>query len=422
MKPNILYIIPHDLGQQLNCYEDKSVSSPHLDKLAEQGVRFENNFCNSTPCSPSRGCIMTGRYAHSNGLMGLANRGPDAMRDWSLPEEEKTIVDYLNEAGYHSYNFGHQHERRDPSKNRYNYCDPSEYHCELVAEKVVEFLQAGALENQPFYLNAGFSEVHLPFNRPEYRQDKPEEVYVPGYLPDNKYVREELANFHGSIRFMDEAVGKIIQALDKSKLKDNTVVIFTTDHGIAFPRAKSTLYDPGIKTALIMRFPQRMVKNGVYQKLINNIDLTPTLLEMIGIDIPGKIQGRSFYKLLTGGDYEENQYIFAEKNYHDKYDPIRCIRTEQYKYIRNFEKRKNLELPKDIQRSIASRQLLKEANDPRSEEELYDLKKDPPELNNVVDHPDYQKIKKELSTRLQEWMQETDDPLLKGKVKPPQDI
>jgi len=362
---------------------------------------------------------MTGRYAHSNGLIGLANRGPDAMHDWSLPEEEKTIVDYLNEAGYHSYNFGHQHERKDPSKNRYNYCDSSEYHCELVAEKVVKFLESEALENQPFYLNAGFSEVHLPFNRLEYTPDKPEDVHIPGYLPDNKYVREELANFHGSIRFMDEAVGKILKVLDNSKLKDNTVVIFTTDHGIAFPRAKSTLYEPGIQTALIMRFPPGMVKNGVYKELINNIDLTPTLLEMLERDIPDKIQGRSFYKLLTGGNYKRNQYIFAEKNYHDMYDPIRCIRTEQYKYIRNFEKRKNLELPKDIQRSIASRQLLEGANDPRPEEELYNLQKDPYELNNVIDDFNYEKTKKELSARLLEWMRETDDPLLKGKINPP---
>jgi len=414
-KINIVYIIPHDLGQQLGCYGDESVESPNLDELAENGVRFENYFCASTPCSPSRGCIMTGRYAHNNGLMGLANRRPDTIHDWSLPEKEKTIVDYLNDAGYNTYHIGLQHERRDPFQNRYKYSDPYDRRCEVVAEKVVKLINSDDIK-QPFYLNIGFSEVHLPFERKEYRPDNPDKVYVPPYLSDNKYVREEFAKFHGSIKFMDKAVGKIINVLNESRFKDNTVVIFTTDHGIPFPRAKSTLYDPGIKTALIMRFPPGMVENGIYKELVNNIDLTPTLLEMIGIEIPRYIQGKSFYKLLTGKQYTKNEYIFTEKNFHDVYDPIRCVRTEGYKYIRSFERIKNLPLPADIQRSIASRQLIQGANDPRPEEELYNLKKDPNELTNLIDEPTYQDIRKELSNTLLKWMKDTEDPLLKGPI------
>ncbi|HID29629.1 MAG TPA: sulfatase, partial [Desulfobacterales bacterium] len=261
MSPNILYIICHDLGQQLSCYGDQSVTSPNLDRLAEEGVRFENYFCAATPCSPSRGCIMTGRYAHNNGLTGLVNAG------WDMPERETTIVDYLNEAGYNTYQIGFQHERRDPLKNRYKHSESDIAGCEVVADRVAEFLRAAAVKEQPFYLNTGFSEVHLPFDRKEYVPDNPDDVYVPSYLPDNKYVRQELANFHGSIKFMDEAVGKIVRALNESQLGKNTVVIFTTDHGMAFPRAKSTLYDSGIKTALIMKFPEGMVKPGVYREL-----------------------------------------------------------------------------------------------------------------------------------------------------------
>ena len=414
-KPNIVYIIAHDLGQQLNCYGDKSVKSPNLDELAEKGVRFVNYFCSSTPCSPSRGCIMTGRYAHTNGLMGLANRSSDALHNWSLPEKEKTIVDYLNEAGYSTYHIGVQHERRNPFRNRYKYTDPRETFCEVVAEKVVKLIKSGNLK-EPFYLNAGFFEVHLPFERKEYIPDDPDKVHVPAYLPDNRYVREELARFHGSIRFMDEAVGKIISALDESKFKDSTVIVFTTDHGIPFPRAKSTLYDPGIKTTLIMRFPEGMVRNGVYKELISNIDLTPTLLEMIGAKISENIQGRSFYKLLTGEPYAENEFIFSEKNFHDIYDPIRCVRTKRYKYIRNFEPRENLPLPEDIKRSIASRQLPEGATDPRPEEELYDLKNDPNELTNLVNEQAYQEVRKKLSDILARWMKDTKDPLLKGPI------
>lgn len=417
-KLNILYVIVHDLGQQLGCYGDKSVNSPNLDELAEKGVRFENHFCASTPCSPSRGCIMTGRYAHSNGLMGLENKGSDAIQDWSLPEKERTIVDYLNDAGYSTYHVGSQHERRDPFRNRYKYSDPDEVFCEVVAERVIKLIKSDIMK-EPFYLNAGFFEVHLPFERKEYVPDDPDNVYVPPYLPDNEYVRKELAKFHGSIEFMDKAVGRMINALDESRFKDNTMVIFTTDHGIGFPRAKSTLYDPGIETTLIMKFPRGMVKSRVHGELISNIDLTPTLLEMIDISIPQWIQGKSFYKLLVEKPYTKNECIFSEKNFHDVYDPMRCIRADRHKYIRSFKPIKNLPLPSDMERSIASRELIKGANDRRPKEELYDLKEDPYELVNLIDEPNYRKIKKELSDKLLKWMKDTDDPLLKGPISLP---
>jgi arylsulfatase A-like enzyme len=209
---------------------------------------------------------------------------------------------------------------------------------------------------------------------------------------------------------MDDWVGRILDALDRSGLAGDTLFIFTTDHGAAFPRAKSTLYDPGIGTALVMRFPEDAgVEPGRRDELLSNIDLVPTLLEMVGAPVPDEIQGRSFRPLLTGGGYEPRKEVFSEKSFHDVYDPMRSIRTRRFKYIRSFAEIKNLPLPTDIERSIASNELRADALLPRPPEELYDLPNDPAEERNLAGDPAHKLVKDELAGRLEEWMKATDD-------------
>lgn len=414
-RPSILHIICHDLGQHLQCYGRPDVSSPNLGRLAAEGVRFARCYTASPPCSPARGCLMTGLYAHSNGQVGLTHRG------FPLPEDEKTIVDHLNAAAYLTANIGFQHERVDPRRNRYQVDDHESDHCEVVAAKAAAFLDArkGSPE-VPFYLNAGFSEVHLPFTRPEYAAEEPGSVAVPPWLPDNQGVREELARFNGAIRFMDQAVGVILAALDRSGLDRTTLVLFTTDHGMAFPRAKGMLYDPGIGTALIMRMPRGEGRRGLaISHLISSIDIAPTLLAATGTPPPDRIQGRSFLGLLTAADYAPRDCVFAEKNYHDCYDPIRCIRTDRYKYIRNFETRPKIILASDMKRSSASHQMWPWAPQARDAEELYDLGSDPCEMTNLASRPDCASVRADLARQLERWMVDTGDPLLNGPVPAP---
>lgn len=413
--PSILHIICHDLGQHLHCYGRPDVSSPHLDELAAEGVRFEHCFTASPPCSPARGCLMTGRYAHSDGQIGLTHRG------FPLPEDEQTIVDYLNAAGYLTANIGLQHERMDPLKNRYQIDDHQSNRCEVVAQKTATFLHARKSSSQvPFYLNAGFSEVHLPFTRAEYIPDKPESVAVPGWLPDNQGVREELARFNGAIRFMDQAVGVILEALDRSGLDRTTLVVFTTDHGMAFPRGKGMLYDSGTGTALIMRMPRGEGRAGLaVTHLLSSIDIAPTLLEAAGAGSSDHIQGRSFLGVLTGAGYERRDCVFAEKNYHDCYDPIRCVRTDRYKYIRNFETRPKIILASDMKRSSASAEMWPWARQQRDAEELYDLLADPYEMTNLASRPEFDTVRARLAQRLERWMVNTRDPLLNGPIPAP---
>jgi arylsulfatase A-like enzyme len=413
--PNILHIICHDLGRHLGCYGRPEVRSPNLDRLAGEGVKFENCFTASPPCSPARGCLMTGRYAHCTGQIGLSHRG------FPLPEEEPTLVDYLNEAGYLTANLGVQHERRDPRKNRYRVNDQASPYCEVAAAKAADFLAGRARSaGEPFYLNVGFFEVHLPFTREVYAPGDPAEVAVPGWLPDNRPVREELARFHGAISFMDEAVGVIVGALEAAGLEEETVVMFTTDHGMAFPRAKGMLYDPGIGVALIIRMAGGEGRAGAAAgELVSSIDVAPTLLELAGVARPEAMQGRSFLGLLRGERHEEREFVFSEKNYHDCYDPIRGLRSRRYKYLRNFEPRPRILLATDMKRSPASEEMWPWAKEPRPREELYDLERDPYEMENLAGGPEMGELKARLSAQLERWMEESDDPLRRGPVPAP---
>jgi len=421
-RPNIVMLICHDLGQHLGCYGAPGVPSETLNWIGERGVRFSHYYAGSTPCSPSRGCIITGRHAHTNGLIGLTHRG------FSLNDDERTVVHDLNDVGYETYLFGFQHETdwERPERLGYRHVWRESTAADRVADRLAAFLRSPEAQRGPFYAVGGVSEVHLPFRRPQYVPDRPEEVFVPPWLPDTIHNRRELARFNGAIRFMDQAVGQVLSALDHSPVAENTLLIFTTDHGMAFPRAKSTLYDPGIGTALLMLWPVWHSPHGcgqagtVRDEVLSNVDLAPTLLDAAGVPTPDRMQGRSFLPLITGeGDYEPRTEIVAEKNYHDHYDPMRCVRTARHKYIRSFEPRPMLLLPTDIAMSEPGCYLPPEALAPRPMEELYDLETDSAELTNLADDPALADVKTDLADRLQRWMEATDDPLLTGSIPAP---
>ncbi len=426
-KPNILFFITHDQGQLLGCYDSPQMpnmlNTPNINYLAENGVKFTNNFCTAPQCSPSRGSILTSLYPHQHGLMGLVNRG------WTLPESNKTFPMYLKENGYSTYLLGLQHESQDASTLGYDSIIKENldfrYTCKIMEDDILKFLSDHDHDESPFYICIGTFEVHIPFKPWGIPVDH-EEVKVPPFLPDHIQVRRDLAELYGAIHAVDGLIGKIIKSLEKNGLKDNTLMIYTTDHGIAFPRAKCTLYDPGIKTSLVMSLPNSDLLNEgrVINGMISNIDLLPTILDFIGADPPKDVEGRSFLPILKREKEIIRSEVFAEKTYHEIYDPIRCVRTDKYKHIRNFEKSETLyEIPAfmNYQRSTKLiRKYMKERYEkPRMEEELYDLEKDPNEENNLIKDPLYKAIKIELSNKLHDWMEQTNDPILKEKVEKP---
>lgn len=420
-KPNIILFITHDQGQFLKCYNTEktpnSLQTPNLDKLAKDGIRFTNYFCTAPQCSPSRGSLQTSLYPHQNGLMGLVNRG------WSLPTGNKTIPMYLREAGYSTHLIGLQHEARDVrtlgydsfSKRMKDYI----YDTNKMFSEYESFLENHRNDEKPFYLNIGTIEIHRPFIIWSQANDT-YSVKVPPFLPDNDKVRKDLSLFYGIINPVDEVIGKIIEILEKTGLRENTLFIYTTDHGSPFPRAKCTLYDPGIKTLLIMNCPnQNLFKGGrVLDQMISNIDLIPTLLDFIGAEIPENIEGKSFLSVLKDITVPFRSEIFTEKNFHEIYDPLRSVRTKDFKYIRNFEPSEYLyQIPLYIERGLSGQGLKDKIKMKRAKEELYDLINDPNEVNNLVNNPTYENILFELRQKLVDWMKETSDPLLKGKIK-----
>jgi N-sulfoglucosamine sulfohydrolase len=420
-KPNIILFITHDQGQFLGCYDTpqtpNSLHTPNLDKLAKNGIRFTNYFCTAPQCSPSRGSIQTSLYPHQNGLMGLVNLG------WTLPPHNKTMPMYLKESGYSTHLLGLQHESIDVNTLGYETVSKRmkdyKYDTKIMLSEYEKFFEKHKNDEQPFFANLGVIEIHRPFDIWSEPVDS-KKVIIPPFLPDSEKIREDLGLFYGIINPVDETIGKIIDILDRTGLRDNTLFIYTTDHGSPFPRAKCTLYDPGIKTLLIMNCPNNIFFSGgkVFEQMISNIDLMPTLLDFIGAEIPENIEGKSFLPILKATTLPFRSEIYTEKSYHNIYDPMRSVRTKEYKYIRNFESSQYLyEMPIDIERSLSGQDLKDKIKMKRNEEEFYDLKEDPLEFNNLAYNLAYNDVLLELRQKLYNWMEKTNDPLLKGKIK-----
>ncbi|MFD1030099.1 sulfatase family protein [Metaplanococcus flavidus] len=414
-KLNILMVISHDTGRHLGSY-GKKVETPELDKIAEEGIQLDNYFCSQPQCSPSRGSILTGKYGHNHGLMGLTHLGH------TMKKGVKTIPSELKTIGYDTWLFGFFHESIDGvyegGKLGYEHVvEVPGNAASKVTDELEEFLkERSASKNEaPFYASVGFEETHRPFDG--FEPDPIDSVEVPPYLPDTKEVREDIAFFQGSVKELDRSVGRITKMLDAAGLAENTVLIYTTDHGIAFPRAKGTLLDAGLETALLIRFPKGMVREGSRKDaLLCNIDLLPTLLEIAGGQVPEGIDGRSFLPLLKEEEYTERDHFFCELTWHDRYHPMRGIRTHDFKYIRNFEDGPKVYLPYDIYTSLSGKVVRDDYAVPNSKEELYDLKADPLEETNLANNKSHHTKLVELRERVMAWMKETQDPLLKGPV------
>ena len=414
--PHIVLLICHDLGRHLPCYGVRGLETPNLDRLAAEGAVLDRYFATAPLCSPSRGSIVTGTYPHQNGLMGLVNRG------WDMPDRTPTLAQRLREAGYATYLFGFQHEKRDARRSGYDHLHQvrGPHRAGEVVPSFVEFLHGAreATRGGPFLAVIGVSEVHRPFAHEPYEPLRPEDVDVPPFLPDGPAVRADLAALGGLVSALDSGVGLVLDALADTGLDRRTLVVFTTDHGLPFPWAKSTLYDAGLGTALLCRLPGVVAAGCRHDALLSGVDLLPTLLEAAGATPPEDVAGRSFWGLLRGAGGGGRERIFAEKTWHDAYDPMRAVRTARWKYIRNFAPGPELVLPADIAAapSASAPEVRAALGRPRAAEELYDLEADPCERRNLAGAAASAEIQRDLAAALEAWMRETDDPLLRGPI------
>jgi arylsulfatase A-like enzyme len=346
-------------------------------------------------------------------MIGLAHRG------FRLNDYKQHIVHTLREQGYHSMLLGVQHVAQDPSVIGYDEVWPHRRAEDLVRQ-ATSYLQNPP--PAPFFMDVGFKETHRPYPDVPSATD---ECFCrpPVPLPDTAETRLDMAAFAASVRLLDESVGRVLDALDASGLAENTLVVCTTDHGIAFPGMKCTLTDHGIGVLLLMRWPRGFPGGRMCDALVSHVDIFPTICECIGAQPPAWLQGRSMMPLLDGREREIRDETFAEITYHAAYEPQRAVRTKRWTYIRRFGDRRTPVLAncddspsKDVwlQHGWAQRRL--------SEEELYDLVYDPCERHNIAAEPDMNEVRLEMSGRLERWMAVTGDPLLLGPVPAPRGV
>ncbi len=413
MPPNILYIHSHDTGRYVQPYGFQ-VPTPNIQLLADQGVLFREAFCAAPTCSGSRASLLTGQHCHSNGMLGLAHRG------WTLNDYGQHWVHTLRRAGYRSTMIGEQHISNDPRVIGYDeVIESGTTKAEDVAPQTIGALRRAAGSEQPWFMSVGFFETHRDFFAPTSVRDT---LYSlpPANLPDVVATRRDMAAFKASARALDQGIGAVLHALHDLGMVEDTLVLCTTDHGIAFPGAKATLTDRGIGVMMIVRGPRGFSGGKVIDAQVSHLDVFPTLCELAGVEPPAWLQGTSLMPLVRGEVERLHEQIFAEITFHAAYEPQRAVRTARWKYIRRFDDYPGAVLAncddsdsKDL--FVAAGWGEREV--PR--ERLYDLVLDPAEADDLSAQPEFAAQLAEMRERLERWMRETDDPLLEGPVEPP---
>src|SRR5690554_3668879 len=418
-RPNILWISTEDFSPHLGCYGDTTVSTPNIDRLASQGIRFTNAFTTAAISAPSRAGIITGMYQTSIGCMHMRTtsyrRSVDNPVEFTAvpPHYVKAFTEYLRVAGYYCTN---------NSKTDYQFSkDP-------VPESIWDDCSRTAHyknrpdKNQPFFAVFNYTGTHKSQNWDISNvETDPAKIAVPPYYPDTEVVRRNLAKMYDNTVKLDSIVGSFLDELEREGLAENTIVFFWGDHGDGLPRAKRWLYDSGLNIPLIVRCPGQLKAGTVSDDMISAIDFGPTVLSLAGVKIPVHMEGRAFL-----GDQKANarEYVFAARDRVDEsYDMIRSVRNKDYLYIRNFYPNEphhiwvpylnRMPIMQEVMRLDAENKLNASQkqwmSDQRPAEELYDVKADPFQLNNLAGDPKYKNVLEDMRFQQDKWSIETGD-------------
>lgn len=395
--PNIVLLIADDLGwDDLGAYGHPTLRTPNIDRLAREGLRFDRAYVTTSSCSPSRASLITGRYPHSTDAEQL---------HWRLPPDQVTFVEKLRAAGYWTAAAGKWH-LGDAVKDRFDLvreANPAGFikGAKSDASGCEDWLRTlnDRPKGPPFFLWLASIDPHRDYQSARF---KAEDVVLPPWQTDTPEVRKDFAAYYDEIERLDRYVGEILKALP-----ENTLVLFLSDNGRPFPRCKTTLYESGIRTPLIARWPGRIAP-GVCGSLVSTVDVAPTLLSLAEVEAPPTLQGRSFAPLLANPGTSVREHVFAEKNWHDYEDRSRAARSLKYKYVRNDYADLPATPSADIVRSPSYRALKPDAK-PRPEEELYDVESDPHELENLAGDSRYARILEGMRGALEGWEAATKD-------------
>lgn len=417
-RPNIVYIHSHDTGRYVEPY-GYDVSTPRLQRFADEGMVFRQAFAASPTCSPSRASLLTGMTPGCNGMKGLAHKGE------SLNDYGQTLIPFLKGQGYTTVLAGVQHiaAHADPrvAAERIGYNELLPIRGVLakgVADAAVAYLERPV--RGPFFLDIGFTETHVKDKGAPtsayffYEGGDPATAELPVNLADTPETRADMADFEVAAGQLDLNIGRILDTLEARGLTDNTLVLITTDHGIPLPGMKASHTDGGLGVMLMLRGPGGFSGGKVSNALVSNIDVFPTLCELLGVPKPAWLQGKSLLPLVRGEADEINEAVFAEYESHAVPDPAASVRTHDYKYIRRLDGNDEPRYA-NTDRTRTKALWLREGWDLHllAPEQLYDLRNDPAEKVNLVADPAYAGVLGEMRGRMVERMERYDNPLLR---------
>lgn len=412
-RPNFVIVIGDDISwNDLGCYGHPTVKSPNVDKMASEGIIFTNVYLTASSCSPSRCSIMAGRYPHNTGAAELHTH---------LPEGMPTLSGELKKAGYYTAASGKWHMGPNIRSD-----------FDLVNDKDVgngghknwiSILEERP-KDKPFFMWFAALDAHRAWHADDFGSPhKPDDAIIPPYLIDAQGTRQDLASYYNEIQRLDYYLGLVKKELDRQGVLENTLIIFMADNGRPFPRAKTRVYDSGMRTPFVLSWLKGQNESGIESNsLISVIDIAPTFLELADIDVGPSFQGISFANTLKNTSIEHRQYIFAEHNWHDYEAHERMVRTKNFMYVVNNRPQYSNQGPADSNRS-PSYQDLKTARDhgklkaaqvdvfskPRAHEELFDCFWDPDQMSNVASNEKYQEVLNDLRNVMNQWITETGD-------------
>ena len=418
-RPNIIWISTEDFSPHLGCYGDKVAQTPNIDKLATQGVRFTNVYTTAAICAPVRAGIITGMYQNSIGCMHMRTtsyrRSVENPVEFTAvpPHYVKAFTEYLRVAGYYCTN---------NNKTDYQFAkDPVPASIWDDCSRTAHYKNRPD-KSQPFFAVFNHVGTHESQNWDISKvKTDPKSVVVPPYYPDTEIVRRNLAKSYDNTARLDSMVASLLAELEREGEADNTIVFFWGDHGDGLPRAKRWLYDSGLNIPLIIKWPGNIKPGTVTDQLISSIDFGPTVLSMAGVKVPSHMQGQPF---LGNQVSEPRKYVFATRDRVDEsYDMIRSVRSKDYLYIRNFYPNEpfhiwipylnKMPIMQEMMRLDAEGKLNSAQKswmaETRPPEELYDVKADPFQLNNLSENPKYKTVLAEMRLQQDNWALTTND-------------
>ena len=403
-RPNVVWIVSDDLSPELSCYGYPGVATPNLDRLAEEGTRFNKAFSTAPVCSASRTAFQTGLYQTTVG-----GHHHDTRDKKPLPDIATTVTDEMQKAGYFVSNGkGEKVAEKRVAKSHLNWVyDAREFF------DGHDWTQRA--EGQPFFAQVQIKEPHREFVE---NDKKYPDAPIPPYYPEHPVTTADWANYLASIEALDAKVGAVLDRLDAEGLADNTLVLFFGDHGRPHVRGKQWLYDGGLWVPLIARWPGKVAAGAVDDRLVSLIDMMPTTLAAARVEAPQNLVGRDLFD----ADFKGHDRLFAARDRcGDAPDRIRSVRTRDFKYIKNFHPELPYMQHSGYKRSVypvdtLMRVLHAEGKwtspfmaETKPVEELYNLKADPWEMNNLADDPKYAAKLTELRGAVDQWIEDSGD-------------